>query len=497
MEDTNEVTNETETPLGMVMYTDGGSRPNPGNAGWGAHGYLYTLEPSKKGTGLSKQKITREGYVLPSEAAGHVLVTPLEYYDMFGSTGFNKTNNAAEVDGIYYTIKKALERDVKRIRIFTDSEYARRGLDEWVDTWQRNNWRKNDGNPVSNAEHWIRLLDAMNELKEKQIDFEISWVKGHVHFGNIIADKLATLGVSYLMAGKPFSECITSPAQGYWKNDIERHPFIHYKRMYFNSGEEFNTPGVYYMADGANDFIIGKKMPDTCYSIVKLEKPDAVLESVRQRQIEISNMINTVVMARLDKVYNPEVFPFLERHGGYALLQGKRSSFNLNFLDDKPVTIEQNPAGLALRAVEHIGILEQVLSRYQETLTMENLFHPKYNMQLHDITSRFYVTETKQKKKETIEETKLRPEFGSGYQSLELDLNITHFNPPFVHKLPYVLGVDCPPRNNLKRMESMKPIIHLVTWKESGSAFRYATVIRIGNDIGIWCNYFASRVFIG
>jgi ribonuclease HI len=496
MEDKTETAQDTNAPLGIVMYTDGGSRPNPGNAGWGAHGYLYTLEPSKKGTGLSRQKITREGYVLPSEVGNHTLVTPLEYYDFFGTTGFNKTNNAAEVDAIYYSILKAKEKDVKRIRIFTDSEYARRGLEEWAEIWARNNWKKSDGTAISNAEHWIRLLSAIQELKEKKIDFEISWVKGHVHFGNIIADKLATLGVSYLNAGKPFSECITTPAQGYWKNDILRHPFIHYKRMYFNSGEEYNTPGVYYLADGANDFIIGKKMPDSCYAIIKLDEPDNVLESIRNRQIEISNLINSVVMMRLDKVYNPEVFPYLERHGGYALLQEKRSSFNLNFLDDKPLTVEQNPAGLALRAVENIGLLESVLARYQETLTYPDLHHPKYNMTVHDVTALFYEKEVKQKKKETIETLKLKPEFKVGFTHLEVNLTLDHFNAPKSVTLPYILGLDLPPRNNLKRLETMNPTIHLVTWKESEASFRYATVIRAGKDIGIWSNFFASRIFI-
>ena len=61
---------------GLVLYTDGGCRPNPGYGGSGIHGYLYTEEVPKKGAGQGLNILTAEGYVVKSEVPD-MLIPPV------------------------------------------------------------------------------------------------------------------------------------------------------------------------------------------------------------------------------------------------------------------------------------------------------------------------------------------------------------------------------------------------------------------------------------
>lgn len=486
---------------GVVIYTDGSARPNPGNIGWGVHGFLYTTEPTARGSGLSSQLLTKQGYVPFSQKgkADLAIVHPIEYYDFFGAGEITASNNAAEVDALYYALEKLKTADVEVIQVYTDSEYLRRGLNEWVHQWADRNWRREDGSPIPNAFHWKRLLDEFNTVKARGIKLTIDWVKGHSdNFGNIIADKLATIAVLYSMDQVRHSECQVSPAQGYWKSEVERHPFIHFKRMYFNSTPEFNVSGQYYIAEpGGDDFVVGKKLPETSFSVVKLKEPDRVIEVVKSCQFEAANAINAIMFMRLEKVYSPDVFPYIEQHGKYALLQSARSSLGLSFLDKTPVTLEINPSGQSLRAIESFGFLEELLERFEHLdAGIEDPSIERTCFEAHDITDRFYLREERIKKKETVIECKLNPQFGVGFKDLMVDIHIDHEGTPCAVKVPLILGGDLPPRNSLKRIETLSPKVTLLTWKEAKQSVRFACVVEVTSGIGIWSNFFADRIFL-
>lgn len=60
------------------------------------------------------------------------------------------------------------------IVVYTDSQYLRNGITEWIANWKRNGWRKNDRKPVQNVDLWSQL-DALNEL----MNVSWEWVKEH------------------------------------------------------------------------------------------------------------------------------------------------------------------------------------------------------------------------------------------------------------------------------------------------------------------------------
>ena len=82
------------------------------------------------------------------------------------------TNNRMElmgiVEGLFYFTEPC------EIQIISDSTYCVNSINKWIKNWQRNNWVKNDGEKVKNA-------DLMELIYEK-INFHnvtAKWVKGH------------------------------------------------------------------------------------------------------------------------------------------------------------------------------------------------------------------------------------------------------------------------------------------------------------------------------
>jgi ribonuclease HI len=109
--------------------------------------------------------------------------------ELFGGE-VDTTNNRMELTAVIEALV-SLKRSC-RITIYTDSEYVRKGMTEWIINWQRRGWKTADNKPVKNADLWQRL-DALRKLHE----VEWCWVKGHSGDpGNERADALANRGVA-------------------------------------------------------------------------------------------------------------------------------------------------------------------------------------------------------------------------------------------------------------------------------------------------------------
>ena len=133
----------------MEIYTDGACRGNPGPGGWGA---LLSYGEHQK------------------ELSGAEALT---------------TNNRMELTAVIRALE-ALKRP-SELRIFTDSEYVRRGITEWVKSWKARGWKTADRKPVKNQDLWERLDELVIPHK-----IEWRWVKGHSGIpGNERVDQLA------------------------------------------------------------------------------------------------------------------------------------------------------------------------------------------------------------------------------------------------------------------------------------------------------------------
>ncbi|MCL4721501.1 MAG: ribonuclease HI [Gammaproteobacteria bacterium] len=141
----------------VEIYTDGACRGNPGPGGWGV--------------------LLRSGGRERQIWGGERLTTN------------NRMEMMAAIQGL-----TALRRPC-RVAVYTDSEYLRRGISEWLPQWKSRGWKTSARKPVKNDDLWRQLDDLATRH-----EIEWHWVKGHAgHPWNERADALANQGVDAVL----------------------------------------------------------------------------------------------------------------------------------------------------------------------------------------------------------------------------------------------------------------------------------------------------------
>jgi ribonuclease HI len=141
----------------VEIYTDGACRGNPGPGGWAAVLSVHGRE---------------------NEIAGAEALT---------------TNNRMELTAVIRALE-SLRRPVSAC-VFTDSQYVRRGITEWVAAWKARGWRTADRKPVKNIDLWQRLEEL---AARHEIDWR--WVPAHAGVpGNERVDRLANQAIDALV----------------------------------------------------------------------------------------------------------------------------------------------------------------------------------------------------------------------------------------------------------------------------------------------------------
>jgi ribonuclease HI len=81
------------------------------------------------------------------------------------------TNNRMEITAAIQALK-ALSRACQ-VDIYTDSEYLKRGITEWLPNWQRRGWKRKSG-ALANSDLWQELDTAIHLHSVTW-----HWVRGH------------------------------------------------------------------------------------------------------------------------------------------------------------------------------------------------------------------------------------------------------------------------------------------------------------------------------
>lgn len=140
----------------IEIYTDGACRGNPGPGGWAA---LLRIGEHER------------------EISGAEALT---------------TNNRMELTAVIRALE-ALKRPVEA-RLYTDSEYVRRGVTEWLPAWKARGWRTAQRKPVKNQDLW-------QQLDERRLPHRIEWHWVPAHAGvsdNERVDRLANEAIDAL-----------------------------------------------------------------------------------------------------------------------------------------------------------------------------------------------------------------------------------------------------------------------------------------------------------
>lgn len=472
-----------DSVTGVVLYPDGGAKPNPGFAGLGIHGYLYREEVPKQGSGLKGWDLTAEGYL---ENQGKVAkVTPLHYYDAWASLPPMNTNNRAELYAAVLCLQRIQGWGVKKALVMPDSDYVRNGITDWVQGWIAKGWVRKDGTPVPNQDLWKELLALSDALTSNGVVVDWQWVRGHSgHIGNDRADHAATTGRLAASRGTVTVTEKLADAKGYWSRSADHNPLLSQSNWYFNThtgGAQLSPCGrtVYHMGEHGEDEHFGKKAGDTTVSVVFLKQPDPVLEMVRRFQDRVDDSsFNWVIIGQLNNILSSATYPELLEHGEYRLERPGRG-LDLYDVRDTHITKEQRPPKLAFAGIEAITLLEGQLVEYLKG---------DPTAVVTDVTAELYVTEEKKNKSVT----KLKPTITTSTRSLELNVGYRVGEELETKAMSLTVGIDIAKRNTLAALASATPTVKVLTWKESSKAFRYATIIETADDIGIWAGIYSN-----
>jgi len=132
----------------IKIYTDGSCLNNPGNGGWAA--IININNNIKKISGSVK----------------------------------DTTNNKMELMAPIKALQEIKEK--QPIEIYTDSQYVRMGITNWVHKWIKNNWQTSKRELVKNKELWIQLYNLNKS-------HEIKWIWVKAHAGNILNEEVDLL----------------------------------------------------------------------------------------------------------------------------------------------------------------------------------------------------------------------------------------------------------------------------------------------------------------
>ena len=132
----------------IKIYTDGSCLENPGNGGWAAiindNGNIKKISGSEK----------------------------------------NTTNNRMELSATINALKNIITKE--EIHIFTDSQYVKLGITEWINKWVKNDWQTAKKEDVKNKDLWIDLYKL-----NKSLNVKWNWIKAHA--GNSLNEEVDLL----------------------------------------------------------------------------------------------------------------------------------------------------------------------------------------------------------------------------------------------------------------------------------------------------------------
>ena len=124
----------------IIIYTDGGCSGNPGPGGWGI-------------------VVVADG-VVKKLSGGDPMTTN------------NKMELSAAIAGLS-VVKNTPAFAGRHVSVYTDSQYVKNGITQWIHNWKAKGWRTKDGFRP-NYQLWMQL-DELNTA----LDVTWNWVKGH------------------------------------------------------------------------------------------------------------------------------------------------------------------------------------------------------------------------------------------------------------------------------------------------------------------------------
>lgn len=480
--------------LHAVFYSDGGSRGDDNNAGYGIHGYLYDVTDDPEAKRKKKRYyFTNYGYLTEIELNDqNKEVKTLEPKFMIDVTASlpNATNNYAELSACVNALDIVKENELQSLTLLADSKYVLDGVNKHLPRWKINGWKTSTGNTIQNLELWENIDKAYTNLKNNGVTFHLDWVKGHDGDpGNESADYLATLGVYRAKNNIHDYKCeISTFDKDYNKINIETNPLFTRTRWYFRAGtasprQYYDGRYIYYTGSHGSTAYeeVGKMLVDASYAILILKSPETMIDIAQNLHNQLCNTdYANVVIGRLDRLYKDSVINTLTKHPESVITYD--NGLGIECPDKEEITFEINPVRLS----------EVCMNGFEEVLGVyDNFINGNKNIYSVDVTDKFYINTVDKKNKPIV---KISPDLDSSNSDVSVVSAVDIDGETKSFDITFTYGIDFPPKNKVKSAANENTKTYIVFWCSGGSTYRYAVIFDDGVDTSIWFSPFSNTM---
>ena len=437
----------------LVAYADGSCNPNPGHAGYGVFGYLYSnSERPKNHKHPFKANLffTRQGVLRNKDGAPLHVHSVLEV--IYSVRDPNSSNNYAELQAVLHTLRW-LQRNahVRTALIHTDSNYLVRGYNEYLRGWQERGYRRQDGKEVAHAALWQELYEHQRHFADR---VKIQWIKAHNgDYGNEMADLFSVVGstaarVRSTLEPQPcLDEQVLERELTYaqYKDSYAEKDFIyHFKDLFFSSAPQQDSTYCF-ISTAKDEGNIGRRSSESIFVANIGYVPEVInrIKAFYRAQprfylctcsIKLSNFDDRD-MLRLMQVVPVEFMlePGDPRRRVFTLIKSKAAFLQENVMD--------------YPFIANINRLSSLMEDVQANC---------YDAHLYDITS------------EIVQDGKLR--LGNKDRHVELQEHLGQ-ELQLTQKLSLSVGYDLPSYLALKRIEGEIKQVKLLLSRPAGNNF--------------------------
>lgn len=383
----------------LVLFTDGACRPNPGYAGFGIYGYVYSDADKPKN---HKHPHHATLFFTPTGVQKEKSETPIAVHSVIeiiqAISNPQSTNNEAELKAVVAGLKKAAEiESLIDITLYTDSNYIVSAYNENLDSWIKNNWKRLDSKPISHISLWEKIVMYREMFKEKGCELTLKWVKAHTEskddnysYCNNMADIYSVIGSNASRNINPTEDLVVMEhtlSYADYKKSYDTKDFVYYFRdMYFSSGE-LDDKNYCFISTSDDPGLLGKRNNSSIF-VTNVGYIPPVINQIKEFYRLIPRNYVTTCCIKINKLENKDICRLTEFvHIKHMLLPIAAQPRSYLIVGDKTPFLYENTVNFPF-IVNASDVFDRMC--YVDSVSDD----PGPNIHKFDVTNTFIDTET-------------------------------------------------------------------------------------------------------
>lgn len=508
--------------FGAVLYVDGGSHSHYRVGSWGLHGYTYSLVQEKKNKFTKKKNAPSHlGYVdgrlgqygreytdpsreqtqpfyngllmpYPSPAAA-LPVEPDCFFDWYGGRE-DWTVSQGEIHALLTALTFVNQYRPKQVVILGDSQYVLDGITRDYPNWLKRGGLTSTGKPVSHWPWWQQLAEQYLDAIKAGVAIYFAKVEAHSGDpGNDRADWNSTKGQVRGIRGVFTDEYRCSSPKGYVQKTKLSNRIMEHNWWYGLSDRKatdygFEGKSVYFFGNhgkaDVEDDLVGKDTATAKVAVWVSNEPEPVLDLLASSlEKRYYRGVSEVTLGNLSNILNTERYA--------AILEEKEDILFPKWNEEVVVTPDRCPVLKTLRPAYHgfhlVGHFESLVRIIERYLAGDDA------LVITDLTDQVYQVIDEKNKQVYKARKEIDPPHNTATFALNycVDLKTVEQRP-----VKMKLGADIPTRNTLVAVAGPNTTVKAITWRETATSFRYATLVETDGDLLLSASFKSNLIVL-